>query len=392
MTFPADPPRLPKWIFLLGDAALLGAAVFIGTHAAHPTNGAPLIAIVVCVALGAICATLPFVLDFTRSQEEAVDERRRALEGLARTVTSSAEQVAITANGLHQIAELAQKNLKHAEQLTDHLREKIAELQAQVAEARESDREEIARLESASDKITKAVGDGAKLEAAVRKGLAAAVAEFETKAAAASSSIAEKAAAALAARTPAAAPAPVDTPAASAAAPRNGAGHSRESPVHESVPEAKPAPLDKPAPPNKPAPVEESAAATTTAEASAQRKRIPKKISHSEPSLPLEGTDLPARSDEVPEPAVSTDGATRVLVTAYIGIGNRLFIRGDGPGLARDKGVPLQFVSIGKWRWETSDATAPVKFRLYKNDETECPGLGECSVGPGRQQELTAAF
>ena len=59
--------------------------------------------------------------------------------------------------------------------------------------------------------------------------------------------------------------------------------------------------------------------------------------------------------------ALLPDGATRLLVTAYIGIGNRLFIRGDAPGLSPDKGIPLQFVSIGKWRWETTEARGAVR-------------------------------
>ena len=87
-----------------------------------------------------------------------------------------------------------------------------------------------------------------------------------------------------------------------------------------------------------------------------------------------------------------SDGATRLVVTAYIGIGNRLFIRGSGPGLSWDKGLPLTFVSIGKWRWETGDATATVKFKLYKNDEIECTALGERTIQPGAQEMLTAAF
>jgi hypothetical protein len=99
-----------------------------------------------------------------------------------------------------------------------------------------------------------------------------------------------------------------------------------------------------------------------------------------------------AAAPEVSEPAVSSDGATRLVVTAYIGIGNRLFIRGEGPGLSWEKGVPLSFVSIGKWRWDTNDATSAVRFRLYKNDELECTALGERSVEPGAQQELTASF
>ncbi|MEI6861799.1 MAG: hypothetical protein WCL04_06050, partial [Verrucomicrobiota bacterium] len=92
------------------------------------------------------------------------------------------------------------------------------------------------------------------------------------------------------------------------------------------------------------------------------------------------------------ESALSSDGATRLLVTAYIGIGNKLFIRGDGPGLRPDLGVPLQFVSIGKWRWETAEATGPLTVRLYKNDQQECAALGPVTLKPGRQSEVTADF
>ena len=80
------------------------------------------------------------------------------------------------------------------------------------------------------------------------------------------------------------------------------------------------------------------------------------------------------------------------MVTAYVGIGNRLFVRGDGPGLNQDKGVPLQFVSIGKWRWETADATTPIRIKLFKNDQIECSALGEIALEPGHQAEVTANF
>jgi hypothetical protein len=91
-------------------------------------------------------------------------------------------------------------------------------------------------------------------------------------------------------------------------------------------------------------------------------------------------------------PALSADGLTRLLVTAYIGIGNKLFVRGEGPGLTWDRGVPLQFVSIGKWRWESADATAPVTLKLYKNDEHECAVVGPVILTPGQQQQVTASF
>lgn len=127
--------------------------------------------------------------------------------------------------------------------------------------------------------------------------------------------------------------------------------------------------------------------------AKASRKRAPRKPVDDGPTL---GLDLPALddehdADEAPSSALSTDGVTRLLVTAYIGIGNKLFVRGEGPGLNREKGTPLQFVSIGKWRWEAADAATPVRARLYKNDEQEC-SIGEITVEPGHQTEVVAKF
>lgn len=126
----------------------------------------------------------------------------------------------------------------------------------------------------------------------------------------------------------------------------------------------------------------------------ASRKRPAKRvIPDNELTL---GLDLPALAVETEPPqsasAVTTDGMTRLLVTAYIGIGNKLFLRGEGPGLSWETGTPLQFVSIGKWRWETGEASAPIRGKLYKNDDIECAALGELTVAPGHQCEVTATF
>lgn len=90
-------------------------------------------------------------------------------------------------------------------------------------------------------------------------------------------------------------------------------------------------------------------------------------------------------------PAKSSDGSTRLLVTAYIGIGNKVFIRGEGPGLSWEKGVPMEFISIGKWSWKASDATAPVKIQLYKNDDLAAQG-DAIAIPPGHHVEATPVF
>jgi len=90
-------------------------------------------------------------------------------------------------------------------------------------------------------------------------------------------------------------------------------------------------------------------------------------------------------------PAKTSDGTTRLLVTAYIGIGNRVFLRGDGPGLSREKGVPMEFISIGKWSWQTAEADVPVKIQLYKNDTIKALG-DEILLPPGHHVETSPVF
>jgi hypothetical protein len=343
MALPDQTPKLPKWPFLLGDASLLAAAWLIADGAPKPLAGEAIAAIVGCVVLAAIAGAIPFLADYARRQDEALDERQRSLEALARTVSTAAEQIGIAASGFHEIAELVRKNLGQAEQLADRFHEKLPAFES--------------KLEAFDAKIAALRAAAAKVHAA-------------TAAKPAPSAPPE--------------PKPADPAVAEvAAAPAESSALAAD--------EAGSAPI--------PAAAEPEVAAAPKPPA---RKRAPKKIAEPapapEPALafaerdPEEAEFSQIIPEEAAEAAMSADGATRLLVTAYIGIGNRLFIRGDGPGLNWSKGVPLQFVSIGKWSWETAETSAPVKFKLYKNDEVECTALGSRHLEPGRQQEITASF
>ncbi|OAM87067.1 hypothetical protein AW736_24585 [Termitidicoccus mucosus] len=158
-------------------------------------------------------------------------------------------------------------------------------------------------------------------------------------------------------------------------------------------PASEPEPAANPGTPQPPAPPPAKTRQPVTAKRRSAHRDLP-------PDEALPGLDLPPSDDfnqDVPETpelstAISADGITRLIVTAYIGIGNKLHIRGEGPGLSWDKGVPLQFISIGKWRWECPDADAPITFKLYKNDEIECAALGRQTLRPGYQHEVPANF
>ncbi|MDP3070672.1 MAG: hypothetical protein Q8N18_10305 [Opitutaceae bacterium] len=448
---PSPHPRLPAWPFVLIAGALLAAAAYLGAHASDPLPPAAMAAIAGCVGLSAIVLLFPLVAHYERLKNEALAERQRTLEHLAATISAAGEQVGIAATGLHGIADLAHRNLRQAEQLPQKLQEKIAEFQAQLAAAADTEKEELERellalrtseserLETITQRVAKLTAEWAKLEAATRDQTAVLTREVDARLArlealarsagpAAMAAVVTAAAPVAAAELVAPEPTPVSSspPAATRPTPPPEAEAPASPPKRPRKPRRDPAaaeiasepaatmsitpPSDEPPPVPAATIIEVAPVAPGTAEPFSGQiagtpvspsPTPPQPAARQRPAPPDHDDDAPALgldlgdtggAASVSERTLSSDGATRLIATAYIGIGNRLFIRGEGPGLAWDKGMPLQFVSIGKWRWETNDATAPVRFKLYKNDEVECAALGAQSLDPGYQHEVTAAF
>ena len=98
-----------------------------------------------------------------------------------------------------------------------------------------------------------------------------------------------------------------------------------------------------------------------------------------------------------PEPVAKTVMATEddatgtcLIVNLMIGIGNKPFVRGSGPGLSEDAGVPMQFLAIGRWLWRSPDASAAATVQVWKNDKAP---LGEpVHVPAGETRELDEDF
>jgi uncharacterized protein YoxC len=412
MNLPSDTPKMPKWMFILGFLIFIGLAWLIENGAAHPFSGEALLYTFACVTIAVVVGVIPFVTEYARQQDEALDNRHRSLQALSVTVAAASEQISIAATGLNGISEAAQDNYSKTERLSKEISDKVAALEAQLAKAKKDEGASAAKLEAYAERLAKIAE---QFEAGVAKAARAAESKQAAKAAAAA------AAAVAAAHVPE--PAPIAASSIAEVLPVvNTSDHPFEKPIAATAPGAEPAAPEvapetaeatkaETSPTASPADEAPAVALDTPPEvATTPRKRAPRKTAPvaepaespapaaeepaSEPILePASTEESPAPLvQEIPEPAVSADGATRLVVTAYIGIGNRLFIRGDGPGLSWDKGVPLTFISIGKWRWETNDATSTIRFRLFKNDSVECTALGEASVEPGAQQELSAAF
>jgi hypothetical protein len=87
----------------------------------------------------------------------------------------------------------------------------------------------------------------------------------------------------------------------------------------------------------------------------------------------------PAAAEAAPESASGATG-TALIVNLMIGIGNKPFVRGTGPGLSRDKGVPMSFLGIGRWQWISPDPEAPATVEVWKNDQSP---MGEALHLPG---------
>jgi hypothetical protein len=416
-----DPaPRLPKWIFLVIDLCLLLTAFIIISFAKDPYAPLPFITAVVCVGLAAIIGLVPFLIDYAADSAEYVQAERGKVADHVQRLNAASESLARAAAQIKAVEDAVHKTAHAAENLPYRMQEKLAEFNQQLAQVEDEEKErlneelttlrqsESERLSAIADKIHKATGELATLEAATRKQLAAAqdaaTGKFESRlnaiVADAEAKLAKLSVSVVAAAVPAPAappPAPVEKKPEPVASPEP-VERVVESVSVVETPAAPAAAVDEPKPkkpraPRKPKPEDTLAAMSDPmpADAPAESSGEPAFADAPADTAPAPSEETAAEAAATVEPSVSADGATRLLVTAYIGIGNKLYIRGDGPGLSWDKGVPMKFVSIGKWGWATDEATGPVACKLYKNDETAALS-GEVFLEPGQHVEITALF
>jgi len=73
---------------------------------------------------------------------------------------------------------------------------------------------------------------------------------------------------------------------------------------------------------------------------------------------------------EVPVAAAASGTGTSLIINLMIGIGNKPYVRGTGPGLSADKGVLMSFLGIGRWQWVSPDPEAPATVEVWKNDQS----------------------
>lgn len=88
----------------------------------------------------------------------------------------------------------------------------------------------------------------------------------------------------------------------------------------------------------------------------------------------------PGEEATAPTAKAAEGQGTSLTINLMIGIGNKPFVRGSGPGLSADKGVPMNFLGIGRWQWTCPQPDAAATVEVWKNDQTP---LGEPVHLPG---------
>ncbi len=126
---------------------------------------------------------------------------------------------------------------------------------------------------------------------------------------------------------------------------------------------------------------EAETAAVSTPAAAAEESADEEESEEEEAIEESEDASEEAAAPAADEPAPSAAGSgTALIVNLMIGIGNKPFVRGTGPGLSRDKGVPMSFLGIGRWQWISPDPEAPATVEVWKNDQSP---MGEALHLPG---------
>jgi len=82
---------------------------------------------------------------------------------------------------------------------------------------------------------------------------------------------------------------------------------------------------------------------------------------------------------------------TTVTAKIDVGMGNALFIRGQGDSLSWDKGAKLQCLDASTWTWSAQHAQGRLAFKLLINDHVWSQG-DDYVVEAGSKCEVVPVF
>ena len=156
--------------------------------------------------------------------------------------------------------------------------------------------------------------------------------------------------------------------------------------------------------------MKKSAAKTTTAPAApapaakkpavAKKSPAPKAPAPAAPAAPAKAQKVkktpaaPAVKAPKAQPKAKSKPATvstTIVAAIDIGFGNHLTLRGEGPGLSWEAGVPLECVADDRWSITLPESAQPIVCKFLLNDTTWCAGE-DYTVLPGSTVILSPTF
>ena len=113
-------------------------------------------------------------------------------------------------------------------------------------------------------------------------------------------------------------------------------------------------------------------------------------------AAPAKSATGPAVTTALPKAAVTPATTTKVPATTVtvrtdVGFGNLLYIRGDGPGLSWDQGVPMECASSDTWTWTSKAVNRPFAYKVLINDERWSSG-DDLVASVGTETSVAPAF
>lgn len=134
-----------------------------------------------------------------------------------------------------------------------------------------------------------------------------------------------------------------------------------------------------------------AAAKPAAAKVAASKKTIDVKKAAPDPVSPAKPAKV-TKVAKAPAPKVKSVPVTTTIVAAVdVGFGNNLTLRGEGPGLSWNVGVPLECAADDRWSIILPETTHPIICKFLINDLSWSVGE-DYTVLPGSSVVLSPVF
>jgi molecular chaperone GrpE (heat shock protein) len=118
-------PKISKWPFFAGDAVLAICAVIFYHQSALPLTNYEILGCVVCVAIGALLAVLPFVLEYRAAVRLAEAEGLTSVVAQVQKVEQIAAQIGYATNQWQVVRESADKTADAAREISRGIADEV---------------------------------------------------------------------------------------------------------------------------------------------------------------------------------------------------------------------------------------------------------------------------